>query len=741
MRHNGSGSLGYGAAKAPPMCALRRQPTSQQLIRQKTCSLSRALQDEATDVDREITHNLWKHHRMLPPASRFRHYWDYVMILLTLYNFLLTPMQLGYSRGPVFRSTGDVPTTDVLLAVDCLIWVVFVCDLVVNMRTAYYDAEHELVVSSALVWKRYCDSWFTIDLLGSLPYALLAYIFTIGQSDPTRTLVIAVAKMPLCLRMLRLSHKLDEMSSTGYSHVMLQMLAFILVAHWVGSLWWFIGVSQYEERHDPYITPLAGALPGEIGEARFLRDGGKTWLGRVPVGSTPLSPNLTHTPFEQQYVSSLYWALTTLMKTSWVGPDTVLEKVYASGGVILGVIVFAMLLGNVSAMINSYNKRHSELRDVLTTLHNFATFRRVPAGLQRKMFAYIDAYWNMTAGLEQLEILNSLPAHLRNSVLGAVYEQMLEDCSMLRGVSRECAMFILSRVLPQVVLQKEDLLVPGQIATDVHVLITGSLQITLPTTHDDKALSSGRGCSEYAAGWSQQSTAGALTVNNRQSHGMRLSTRCDAAPGTTTTTTAAAAAGAAAATRPSFRKGQPCTRSHGQPLGNSRRLNAAASSAALKGDRLRFRVLEKPGQIVGLAEPFQQPTTFPFRVNALKTSHMIYIPRADLADVLSIFHGVDADHVCHMLRTDFMMSRDTLKPRVGSAAAALAWESTGLKGGDSQKQMFEIVELREKLDHFEQRLDGCISKAGAVVQQAALLPEIHEALVALVHAHTEAPPS
>ena len=69
---------------------------------------------------------------------------------------------------------------------------------------------------------------------------------------------------------------------------------------------------------------------------------------------------------------------------------------------------------------------------------------------------------------------------------------------------------------------------------------------------------------------------------------------------------------------------------------------AAASSSALKGERLRFRVVEKPGQIVGLSEPFQQPTVYPFRVMALKTSQLVYIQRQDIADVLSVFHGGDA---------------------------------------------------------------------------------------------------
>ena len=45
--------------------------------------------------DREIARNLWQHHRMLPPGSRFKHHWDYAMVCLVLYNCILTPMQVA----------------------------------------------------------------------------------------------------------------------------------------------------------------------------------------------------------------------------------------------------------------------------------------------------------------------------------------------------------------------------------------------------------------------------------------------------------------------------------------------------------------------------------------------------------------------------------------------------------------------------------------------------------------------
>jgi hypothetical protein len=124
---------------------------------------------------------------------------------------------------------------------------------------------------------------------------------------------------------------------------------------------------------------------------------------------------------------------------------------------------------------------------------------------------------------------------------------------MLRGCSEECAKTLLLKAKPQVTLQKEDLLVPGQLCTDVYILITGSLQITLPS--DD-----GGGNVEEMVPVSAMECAQPLR-------------------------------GSACATgdRPAARGGL-ADRSRCTGKGA-----AAASSAPLKGDRLRFRVVEKAG--------------------------------------------------------------------------------------------------------------------------------------------------
>ena len=78
--------------------------------------------------------------------------------------------------------------------------------------------------------QRYLDTWFRWDLLGTLPLHLIGVAATLGAPAPFRVLTVALCKVPLCARLLRLGHKLSEISSVGVFRVLLQMFGFIMGA-------------------------------------------------------------------------------------------------------------------------------------------------------------------------------------------------------------------------------------------------------------------------------------------------------------------------------------------------------------------------------------------------------------------------------------------------------------------------------------------------------------------------------
>ena len=97
------------------------------------------------DAEREIAANLWRHHRLLPPSSRFKERWDLMILLFVLYNCVAIPMQIAFA----------ISQTIPHLVIDYLIDVAFAVDIAINFRTAFYNEHYEMVMDKRDIAKRY----------------------------------------------------------------------------------------------------------------------------------------------------------------------------------------------------------------------------------------------------------------------------------------------------------------------------------------------------------------------------------------------------------------------------------------------------------------------------------------------------------------------------------------------------------------------------------------------------------
>ena len=166
-------------------------------------------------------------------------------------------------------------------------------------------------------------------------------------------------------------------------------------------IWWALGYLEYKQDE----RRAAGTL--------VLCDSTHpcSWIRRIPDDGEKLSPESS---FAQQYVSSFYWSLTTLMKTPWIGPDTVAEKVVATCAIGFGAIIYAQFLSTVQGSYNSYNKANSQKRDKVTSLTGYMDHYKIHGELRRKLLSHTNALasW-LPPGLVNHQVLRQLPTQPR----------------------------------------------------------------------------------------------------------------------------------------------------------------------------------------------------------------------------------------------------------------------------------------------------------------------------------------
>jgi len=98
------------------------------------------------DVDATILRNIWKQKRLLPPTSLAKERWEAFMFVLVFYNCIYIPLELSFTT--IDKSIAHC-------AIDYLVDILFVIDMVINFRTTYYDENNELVMVPRSIALRY----------------------------------------------------------------------------------------------------------------------------------------------------------------------------------------------------------------------------------------------------------------------------------------------------------------------------------------------------------------------------------------------------------------------------------------------------------------------------------------------------------------------------------------------------------------------------------------------------------
>lgn len=356
--------------------------------------------------------------------------------------------------------------------------VLFIVDMLLNLRTTYYDEEGELVLDSRVIWKRYVFSyWCMIDTLAVFPFDIVVNaasgqavdLCDMGsQSNDANVSVVKLLKALRLLRLVRFRKELDRLSGANALRVIVSLSIFILVAHWLACIWWAIG----------YIEFQADEAIAQAANISVVCDNSHqcSWLRRIP-GGEPLAPS---SPFEAQYFSAMFWSLTTLMKTPWVGPDTVAEKIFATLAIFAGAIFYAYFLSTVQGSYAIYSKRASQKRDKISNLNAFLKAFRISTPLGQKLIQHTTAQaaW-LPLGLVNSNVLMQLPSHLRGAVALEMYAVTCGDpSSMFPALSIEGAKALVMRLHTQLVMQDQVLISQKEVCCHLYFLMKGALRVT-----------------------------------------------------------------------------------------------------------------------------------------------------------------------------------------------------------------------------------------------------------------------
>ncbi|XP_031614579.1 potassium voltage-gated channel subfamily H member 6 [Oreochromis aureus] len=388
--------------------------------------------------------------------SPFKAFWDWIILLLVLYTAVITP----YSAAFLLDEHGNLRqrscgyTCNPLNVADLMVDVLFIVDIIINLRTTYVDQNDEVVTQPSQIAKHYIKGWFPIDLFAAIPFDLLIFR---SSSDEMATLT-SLLKTARLLRLVRVARKLDRYSEYGAAVLFLLMCTFVLIAHWLACIWYAIG---FVER--PYTeTGWLDNLAEQLGKAYNETDSSS-------------GPSV-----KDKYVTALYFTLSSLTSVGFgnVSPNTNSEKIFSICVMVIGSLMYASIFGNVSAIIQRLYTGTTRYHTQMLRVKEFIRFHQIPGSLRQRLEEYFQHAWTYTNGIDMNAVLKGFPESLQADICLHLHRSLLQNCKAFRGGSQACLRALSVRFKTVHAPPGDTLIHYGDILDSLFFISHGSIQVT-----------------------------------------------------------------------------------------------------------------------------------------------------------------------------------------------------------------------------------------------------------------------
>lgn len=367
-------------------------------------------------------------------------------------------------------------------------------------------------------------------------------------------------------------------------------ILWFFLAHVTACAWWGLGNADFNRR--------AAADRGI-----------KIWTESISSSGAPVTRDSS---LGDQYWSSFYWSVTTLVKVPWVMPETWMEQLYTAVIIIIGTFTFSVIIGQVTMQIKALDNARQARSERVDKMRTFCHTRGVTGPIVSDVLQWTVQDQDFASKYVGRQRLANIPASMRGPLLQMMYSQVLESFPFKKGGMADAGCnALLIKLSPIVLTRGMGLIEPNSIAANLYVLHKGCLRVALPKEN--------------------------VTKGQKSKH-MR-SARVSTSP--------------------------------------IRGVKGGGLGLKSTKDFARFRVLERPGSCVGLADLGHTNARYPFHVDCTTVTQLFQISSNDLKIASDAMSSEDHQKCKEILIKEHKAHVDGLKyePPEPVAAAPAASDS------------------------------------------------------------------
>ncbi|XP_032389308.1 cyclic nucleotide gated channel subunit alpha 2b [Etheostoma spectabile] len=370
---------------------------------------------------------------VVSPSDNTYYRWLFVIAVAVLYNWFFVVVRACFENL-------QVDNYICWLVLDYLSDLVYIMDTCVRLRTGFLE-QGLLVKDHAKLRDTYVRTLqFKLDVLSILPTDL-AYIFT-GIHTPQ-------LRFNRLLRFPRMFEFFDRTETrTNYPNIFRignLVLYILIIIHWNACIYYAISNS--------------------------LGFGSDTWV--FPDHSKPEFSSLT-----RSYVYCLYWSTLTLTTIGEMPPPVRDEEyLFVVFDFLVGVLIFATIVGNVGSMISNMNATRAEFQARIDAIKHYMHFRKVSKELETRVIKWFDYLWTNKKAVDEKEVLKNLPNKLRAEIAINVHLETLKKVRIFQDCEAGLLVELVLKLRPQVFSPGDYICRKGDIGKEMYIIKEGKLAV------------------------------------------------------------------------------------------------------------------------------------------------------------------------------------------------------------------------------------------------------------------------
>ncbi|KAK9103862.1 hypothetical protein Sjap_021116 [Stephania japonica] len=448
---------------------------------------------------------------ILDPQGSFLQRWNKIFVISCVIAVSLDPL---FFYIPVIDSEKNCLSLDKKLEITACVLrfftdVFYILHIIFQFRTGYIAPSSRvfgrgvLVGDLRLIAKRYMASYFLIDILAVLPLPQVVILIIIPKMRGSAALntknllrlIVILQYFPRIIRIYPLSKEVTRTSGiiteTAWAGAAFNLFLFMLASHIFGGLWYLFSIERNDTCWRKACRNASGCKTSTLYCGDDSKTGGNPFLNATcpykksdngffdfGIYLDALQSGVVQSgDFPQKLFYCFWWGLRSL---SSLGQNLetstyVWEICFAVIISISGLVLFALLIGNMQTYLQSNTVRLEEMRVKRRDAEQWMSHRLLPETLRERIRRYEQYRWQETRGVDEENLLYNLPKDLRRDIKRHLCLALLMRVPMFEKMDDQLLDAMCDRLKPALYTERSYIVREGDPVDEMLFIMRGKL--------------------------------------------------------------------------------------------------------------------------------------------------------------------------------------------------------------------------------------------------------------------------